>query len=214
MKEVADIISDPASHFDGPVDLAENTDLTEKAKHAALSNWQQHAEALDVAADEGMGPAPEETPLRAELETAFEIVGEKSPAADRAKAEFSTQQQKEDPDMSRTDRDTAKLANDASQIGDDLTQLARSAIEAIQKVTDEFAAKAGASKNDAVDAVRSAGKSAASGLGVAATEARSLTESGLDTIGQSVVRNPLAALAIAAGTGLLLGLLSRQDTRR
>ncbi len=112
--------------------------------------------------------------------------------------------------------DTSKLAADSSQVGDDIANLARAAIEAIRAATDEFASKAGVSKSEAVDAVRSASQAAVSGLGTVAGEARALTETGLDSLGKSVIRNPLTALAIAAGTGLLLGLLSRQgqDTRR
>jgi ElaB/YqjD/DUF883 family membrane-anchored ribosome-binding protein len=128
-----------------------------------------------------------------------------------------SQPQKENPDMNGADKtDTSKLAADSSQVGDDIANLARAAIEAIRAATDEFASKAGVSKSEAVDAVRSASQAAVSGLGTVAGEARALTETGLDSLGKSVIRNPLTALAIAAGTGLLLGLLSRQgqDTRR
>ena len=119
--------------------------------------------------------------------------------------------------MSRPEKiDTSKLSSDSAQVGDDISQLARAAIDAIRAATEEFASKAGVSKGEAVDAVRHAGQAAVSGLRAGAGEARILTETGLDTLGKSVIRNPLAALAIAAGTGLLLGLLSRsgQDTRR
>ncbi len=124
---------------------------------------------------------------------------------------------KETFDMSRPEKfDTSKLAADSSQVAEDIAKLARAAIDAIRAATDEFASKAGVSKSEAVDAVRNASQAAVTGIGSVAGEARAMTETGLDTLGKSVIRNPLAALAIAAGTGLLLGLLSRsgQDTRR
>lgn len=121
---------------------------------------------------------------------------------------------------SPSEKDVKKISEDAQNMGDDISQLARAAIDAIRSATDEFASKAGVAKSDTVDALKHAGKSAVDGLGAAAEEARAVTESGLDQIGKAVVRNPIAALAIAAAAGLVLGLLTRpqsgnrQDPRR
>jgi ElaB/YqjD/DUF883 family membrane-anchored ribosome-binding protein len=121
---------------------------------------------------------------------------------------------------SPSEQDVKKISQDAQTMGDDISQLARAAIDAIRSATDDFAAKAGVAKSETVDALKHAGKSAVDGLGVAAEEARAVTETGLDQIGKAVVRNPISALAIAAAAGLVLGLLTRpqssnrQDTRR
>lgn len=111
------------------------------------------------------------------------------------------------------EKDVKKVADDAQKMGDDVSQLARAAIEAIRSAADDFAAKAGVAKSDTVDAVKSAGRTAAEGLGVAAEEARAVAETGLDQIGRMVVKNPIAALAIAASAGLVLGMLTRSDRR-
>lgn len=237
MTKEADIVVNPASHFDGPVDLANSDHVAHDVKHAALSTWEQHAAALDVAAEEGMVPAPHEAPLRPELEAALGIVAAKAAndaghasdtlaagASDLANSTTAqmpltpgnpahTTDKKEDTDMTYQDKKD-KIASDVNQTGDDIGNLARAAIESIRKATEDFAARAGVSKGEAIDAVRNAGQAAMNSFGTVAGEARAVTESGLDSIGKQVVRNPLAALAIAAGAGLLLGLLSRSDTRR
>lgn len=107
-----------------------------------------------------------------------------------------------------------KTADDASTTVTDITVLARQAVDSIRKAADEFAERAGVTTDDAANAARQVANATAQGLGNLAGEARVLGESGLEAIGKSVNRNPVAALAIAAGAGLVLGLLSRSDSKR
>jgi ElaB/YqjD/DUF883 family membrane-anchored ribosome-binding protein len=52
------------------------------------------------------------------------------------------------------------------------------------------------------------------GVSAVASETKAVTEEGFEAIGRSVKRNPLTALAIAAGTGVLIGWMTGSDGRR
>jgi ElaB/YqjD/DUF883 family membrane-anchored ribosome-binding protein len=117
--------------------------------------------------------------------------------------------------MNRPEKiDTARLASDTVAVGEDVATLARQAVEAIRQAADAFAAQAGVKTDEAVATARAAGAAAVDGIGAVAGDARAITADGLDAVGRSVARNPVTALAIAAGAGLLIGWLTRSDARR
>jgi len=76
MPKIADVVGSPQVHFDDPVALAHEPALSKDEKFVALASWERDAEALELAASEGMSPAPHEEhdPLREKIETAAEIV--------------------------------------------------------------------------------------------------------------------------------------------
>lgn len=110
--------------------------------------------------------------------------------------------------------DTSRLRSDTAAVGDDVAVLARQAVDAIRQAADAFAARAGVKTGEAVATARAAGNATVDGIGAVAGEARALTEDGIDAIGRSVARNPVTALTIAAGAGLLIGWMTRSDPRR
>ncbi len=79
MPKIADVVHRPAVHFDEPAKLVETTTLTNDEKLVALQTWEKDADALDLAADEGMLPGREEEPLRDKIEQAKDALlgGEK-----------------------------------------------------------------------------------------------------------------------------------------
>jgi hypothetical protein len=76
MPKIADIVGRPQVHFDDPVALAREPALSKDEKLVALASWERDAEALEIAADEGMGAAPHEEhePVREKIEAASAIV--------------------------------------------------------------------------------------------------------------------------------------------
>lgn len=62
-------------------------------------------------------------------------------------------------------------------------------------------------------AVREAGQSAAEALDALAIAGRDRLGQGLETLSANVSRHPIAAIAIAGGVGILLGLMSRPERR-
>lgn len=210
-------IASPAVHFGAPSDVVESPILTDAEKLEALSVWEKDADRLDVATDEGMGPAPDEQPVRPAITAAEDLVRSDEPTVtihpDPSRG--STDMNRISPDLNRTDKlDTSRIAADTTAVGEDLIDLARQAVEAIRKAADELAATAGNKADSAVSAARAAGTATADSIGGIAGDARSLAEDTFDSLGKTIGRNPIAALAIAAGTGLLLGLFSRSDSRR
>lgn len=51
---LADLISNPESHFSDPMEVTQAHGLSHEEKCAALDNWEQNARALAVASEEGM----------------------------------------------------------------------------------------------------------------------------------------------------------------
>lgn len=47
-------VENPATHYDMPQDVLDDTSLSDKLKKKALENWEVDAQALQRAADEGM----------------------------------------------------------------------------------------------------------------------------------------------------------------
>ncbi|TBW40385.1 hypothetical protein EYW49_04160 [Siculibacillus lacustris] len=160
------------------------------------------------------GEHPTDLPIVADTdEPAVESSAERS--VRRAEASAANAINGRIASMARPERlDTSRLQSDTAAVGDDVAALARQAVEAIRQAADAFAAQAGVKSDEAVAAARAAGTATIDGIGAVAGDARALTENGIDAIGRSVARNPVAALAIAAGAGLLLGWMTRSDARR
>ena len=58
------------------------------------------------------------------------------------------------------------------------------------------------------------GLAAVDNVGAIASDAKHRVDSGVETLSQSVARNPITAIAIAAGVGLLFGMMNRSGHRR
>jgi len=94
---------------------------------------------------------------------------------------------------------------------DELAATINDAVVAIRKALAEFSDTAAARRDTATEAVKKAGMRAADQASHVATEARATADRGVETLSESVSRNPLAALAIAAGFGFILAHLTRGD---
>lgn len=66
---------------------------------------------------------------------------------------------------------------------------------------------------NAMKAAREATESAAEELDELGAELRVRLDDGIETLSQTVVRNPLKSIAIAAGIGLVFGLIVRPERR-
>ncbi len=49
-----ELVENPVTHFDHPMDVTESPKLTDKQKKAALDRWEEDARRLAVATEEGM----------------------------------------------------------------------------------------------------------------------------------------------------------------
>jgi ElaB/YqjD/DUF883 family membrane-anchored ribosome-binding protein len=94
---------------------------------------------------------------------------------------------------------------------DELAATINDAVIAIRAALAEFSDTAAARRNEATEALKKAGLRAADQAGHVASEARATADRGMETLSDSVARNPLAALAIAAGFGFILAHLTRGD---
>lgn len=97
---------------------------------------------------------------------------------------------------------------------DAVARSAREALAEMRAIVDRFAAATGDRAGEAADAVSATGADAAERLAGLADEARTLGRDGLDRIAAGVAERPIAALAVAAGVGLVLGLVTRTGTGR
>lgn len=116
--------------------------------------------------------------------------------------------------------ETAKLGDDAKRVrddavivGEDLAALAREAVSALQRVADDLAAKAGTRAEEAVEAAKGVGVATVENVSAVASDARQRAEGGVEALSQSVARNPLTSVAIAAGVGMIVGMINRSDRR-
>lgn len=91
---------------------------------------------------------------------------------------------------------------------------ARDALAEMRRIVDAFAAATGERAGEAVAAVTATSTETAERIGALVDDARLLGKEGLDTMAEKVSERPFTALAVAAGVGLALGLLTRSDTRR
>lgn len=94
---------------------------------------------------------------------------------------------------------------------DELATTISDAVVAIRAALAEFSETAAARRDEAADAMKQAGARAADQAGHVAAEARATADRGVETISDTVAKNPLAALAIAAGFGFILAHLTRSD---
>ncbi|MGL5114857.1 MAG: hypothetical protein ACRC7C_05980 [Beijerinckiaceae bacterium] len=49
------LVANPTAHFNAPVDVVANPDLTPKQKQKVLDAWEEDARRLSIATEEGMG---------------------------------------------------------------------------------------------------------------------------------------------------------------
>ncbi|PPQ38508.1 hypothetical protein SAMN06265338_10695 [Rhodoblastus acidophilus] len=94
---------------------------------------------------------------------------------------------------------------------DELAATLNDAVRAIRAALAEFSDAAATRKTEATEAVRKAGSRAADQAGALASDARASADRGVQRLSDSVVANPLAALAIAAGIGFILAHLTRAE---
>lgn len=125
----------------------------------------------------------------------------------------STTRDKTAADASKLGDDAKRIRDDAAVVGEDLAKLAREAVSALQRVADDLATKAGNRAGEAVDVAKSVGLATVDNVTAAAGDAKQRVDSGVETLSQSVARNPLTAVAIAAGVGMLFGMMNRSSHR-
>jgi ElaB/YqjD/DUF883 family membrane-anchored ribosome-binding protein len=94
---------------------------------------------------------------------------------------------------------------------EDISGSAREALDSMQRIVTDFAKRTGQRAGDVADVAKTAGADAVKQFGALA---RDFGRGGLDNVAGAVARRPVAALAIAAGVGLMLGLASRSVSRR
>ena len=94
---------------------------------------------------------------------------------------------------------------------DELAATINDAVIAIRAALAEFSETAAERRGEAAEAVKKAGARAADQAGHVASQARASADRGVETLSDSVAKNPLAALAIAAGLGFILAHLTRSD---
>jgi ElaB/YqjD/DUF883 family membrane-anchored ribosome-binding protein len=76
-----------------------------------------------------------------------------------------------------------------------------------------YAARLDAAADTAVTATQEAAEQAGKKIEALTHNALSMGENGIDALSKLVGRNPMVAMGIAAGVGLLAGLMSRRDSR-
>lgn len=109
--------------------------------------------------------------------------------------------------------DAKKIKDDAALVGEDLAKLAREAVAALQRVADDLGAKAASKAGDAVETAKGVGLATVDNVTAVASDAKHRVDNGMESLSQSVARNPLTAVAIAAGVGMLFGMMNRSDRR-
>lgn len=110
--------------------------------------------------------------------------------------------------------EAGRVKENAAAVGEDLAKLAREAVSALQRVADDLASRATDRAGEAVETAKGVGLAAVDNVGAIASDAKHRVDSGVETLSQSVARNPITAIAIAAGVGLLFGMMNRSDHRR
>ncbi len=78
---------------------------------------------------------------------------------------------------------------------------------------DGYAARLDTAADKVVTAAKHTASEAGEKLDALAHDAMGLGENGLEALSKLVGRNPMAALGIAAGVGLLAGMMCRRDNR-
>lgn len=96
---------------------------------------------------------------------------------------------------------------------DDLNVLSHQALDALRRAADELTALLGANAAGAVAAFKQAGQSASSNVNDLAGNARDIGRDKLDDLSEAVRRNPLTSLALAAGAGMIFGMMRRNHRR-
>lgn len=91
---------------------------------------------------------------------------------------------------------------------------ARDVLEEMRRIVDDFAAATGEKAGEAVAAVSATSTETAERVGALVDDARLLGKESLDSVAEKVSERPFTALAVAAGVGLALGLLTRPSDRR
>jgi ElaB/YqjD/DUF883 family membrane-anchored ribosome-binding protein len=99
----------------------------------------------------------------------------------------------------------------------DINALASQTVDAVQKAVDDLTELLSSHAPEAVAALKEASKAAGENIGDLAHElkddAREIGRARLDDLSVAVRRNPLTALAIAAGVGLIVGLWNNRGGR-
>jgi ElaB/YqjD/DUF883 family membrane-anchored ribosome-binding protein len=98
--------------------------------------------------------------------------------------------------------------------GGAVAQSAREALAEMRVIVERFAATTGEKAGEAADAVKATGADTAERVAGLVDDARTLGREGLDGLADAVAKRPVAALAVAAGVGLLLGLVTRTGGER
>jgi ElaB/YqjD/DUF883 family membrane-anchored ribosome-binding protein len=93
---------------------------------------------------------------------------------------------------------------------EELTSTVDDAVTSIRSELDEFARFVAQKKDEIADILKAAGGRTGDQLNGIAREMRVSGDHGVATVARTVADNPLTAVALAAATGMLIGMMSRQ----
>jgi len=117
----------------------------------------------------------------------------------------------------RTDAAIADVAATGREVAGEaaaIVESARRTLAEMRRLVDTFAAGTGEKVDEAATAVGETGTRTARRLGALVDDARVLGRDGLDRVADKVAERPFAAIAVAAGLGLALGILTRPGSGR
>lgn len=110
--------------------------------------------------------------------------------------------------------DVATTVATVAEEGEKIALSAKDALAEMRRIVQDFAASTGEKASAAASAVGATGTATAERFGELLDDARVLGRDGLDELADGVSKRPLTALAVAAGVGLVLGLMTRPGSAR
>jgi ElaB/YqjD/DUF883 family membrane-anchored ribosome-binding protein len=110
----------------------------------------------------------------------------------------------------KTDVAEHDMREHARSVSEQAGELASTAADYIQKKSSDIGQVAAEAGSQAARTARVAAGEAAETLSDVSTVARDLALDGMDRLSAEVARHPIQAIAVAAGLGILLGLMTRR----
>jgi ElaB/YqjD/DUF883 family membrane-anchored ribosome-binding protein len=110
-------------------------------------------------------------------------------------------------------RTAGSAAKSGSKVVADAKSLAERAGETVERLARDIGTAAGDHAEAALAAAREAKASASEALDSFTLTARERVDEGIRNLSQSVSDHPLRSIAVAAGIGLLVGMLTRPERR-
>jgi ElaB/YqjD/DUF883 family membrane-anchored ribosome-binding protein len=105
------------------------------------------------------------------------------------------------------------MLDDVNAEKEEFATTVNDAVKAIRAAVDEFTLAASVAKSETADALKNAGYRAAGQLNDLAGGAQDYADRSVASLSRSVSANPIGALALAGGAGVLIGLAMRGGRR-